>query len=375
MAASRYVRLFLLTGAIATLAIAAFNAAAEALIARSPQARSLQMLSEFARVMKPVWFAASDADIVIIGNSRVRDGFDPVLIQRELELRTFNYGVSGATGYETFRYAQDALSHPNLRTVIIGAGAFAAGSEGQPTGFGFEENRLGVTAGDAPTPNRGFWLAATRYLSGGALGAHVQALALLTRLGDAPARTRADLFSPYRPMTAADLAEGRRHHAGRSVSLSAWNLRQLDRTLDLFCGGRVRAIVFFEPDHASITAAWAANDPQGLAAFKARIAEAVARRNRTCGADIRLFDFMRPNAVTSERIEPGRPSRYYREPVHFRPTTGLMVLRRVLGLPGQASWFGVAVNEGLARGLPIRQDPQGDREGGAARARAANPGT
>lgn len=334
-----YVRLFLLIAALGVAGVAGLNLAAGRLLAREPRAESLQLLGDFARPLKPAWLERSDASLVLIGNSRIRDGFDPALIRRELGVSAFNFGVSGGTAYEAFRYAQHALAQPQTRTVVIGASAFAAGSDGQPYGFGFDEADLAVDAQGRPNTNP-LRRRAARALSGGAFGGHVQALWVLARLGGHAPSARPDLIPAYRPMTADVLADGQRHHAGRSVRLDPWNRRQMERTLDLFCGGRVRGVFFFEPDHASITAAWAANDAGGLAAFREAVADGVARRNRDCGARLELWDFQRPSAITTEALPTAAQSRWYREAVHFRPTTGLLILRSILGAPGAPPGFG-----------------------------------
>lgn len=349
---ARYVRTFLVVVGLGATLLVGFNAGAEAIISRHPQASSLEMLSAFARVMKPAWLARSPASLVVIGTSRVRDGFDPELIQQQTGLTVFNYGVSGATAYEAFRYTQDAMSRPNVDTIVVGASAFAAGSPSQPVGAGFDEEDLARTADGAPTPRRDMELMETRYLSGGAVGLHVQALALLAELGnDTPAR-RPDLFESYARMDTDDLAKGQSHHLGRAVRLTSWRRSYLERTLDQFCGGRVRAYLFFPPDHFSITAEWASNDEAGLIAFRDAIAESVDRHNRTCGARISLFDFQGLSRVTAEVLRPGQTSRYYREAVHYRPTVGMMILQRMLAdrpIPAAPEFGREVVSPGQAR--------------------------
>lgn len=327
MAASiRYLRAFGIVVLATILMLIGFNALSAALIARAPEARSLEMLSDYARVIKPYWQAESDARIVAIGNSKVRDAFDPALIRQELGLKFFNYGVSGATAYETFRYTQDTLARPGVDTIIINADAFASSG----VGYGFNEAVLAVTADGRPTPNRSFMLAATRLLSGGAVALHARADVLLAQLGGAGAWTRPDLFRSYGRLSLAGLRRGQRGHETGSMAMTPGQVEFMNRTFDQFCHRRVRAFVYFSPDHFSITALEAKANLGLVLSFRHAVIAGALERNRTCGADIRVFDFMRLNTVTGEHLVSEELSHYYREPVHVRPPVGVMMLKRML---------------------------------------------
>jgi hypothetical protein len=347
--AGRYLRLFLLVAALGALATFGFNWTMEQAIARSPAAGSLELLNAFARVIKPAWFSRSPASVVTIGTSRVRDGFDPVLVREKLGLDLFNYGVSGGTAYEAFRYAQDALAHPRVNTVVISADAFATGSAGEPFEPGFDEAQLTVTPQGRPTPRRGYRLAGARYLSGGALGLHLQAGLLLAQLGGARAEDRPDLFDPYSHMDAATFARGLRHQSHRSIAMQPWNRTVMDRTMALFCRPGAQLLVFFPPDHLAATAAWVGNDAAGFIGFKTAVVEDALAKRRSCGAQIKVFDFMRSSPITEEPIGPGHPSRWRHEIVHFRPPVGVMILQRML--------YGTEPAEAPAFGLELTADP------------------
>jgi hypothetical protein len=313
------------------------------------------MLSDYARVIKPYWQAESDADIVVIGNSKVRDAFDPALIRKELGLDLFNYGVSGATAYETFRYTQDTLARPGVDTVIINADAFASSGVGD----GFNEATLAVTPDGKPTPNRAFMLAATRLLSGGAVALHARADVLIAKLDGAGAWTRPDLFHSYGRLSLAGLRQGQRSHETGSMAMWPAQIAFMNRTFDQFCHRRVRAFIYFAPDHFSITALEAKANLGTVLSFRHAVIAGALERNRTCGADIRVFDFMRLNTVTGERLQSNQPSRYYREPVHVRPPVGVMMLRRMLdGHPlAEAPDFGLEITA-----LPNTHNAAGLRE-------------
>lgn len=352
----RYLRIFGGVTLTTIVLLVGFNALSGMWIARAPEARSLEMLSDYARVIKPYWWTQSDANIVAIGNSKVRDAFDPVLIRKQLGIDLFNYGVSGATAYETLRYTQDTLARSGVTTVIINADAFASSGVGE----GFNEATLAVAPDGKPTPNRRFMLAATRLLSGGAVALHARTDVLLARLGGADASTRPDLFESYDRLSLAGLRRGQRSHETGSMAMTPQQVAYMNRTFDLFCRRRVRAFVYFAPDHFSITALEAKANLGIVLAFRHAVIAGALQHNRTCGADIRVFDFMRLNRVTGERLQPGHPSRYYREPVHVRPPVGVMMLQRMLGGRALAAVpdFGleIAAVPGTRNAVGLRED-------------------
>ncbi len=86
MEKSRYPVWFLGTVAGAIGALMMFNWAAGAYILNHPQGGSVQTLSGFERAIKPVWLAQVKPELVFVGSSRVRDGFDPVLVDAALQI-------------------------------------------------------------------------------------------------------------------------------------------------------------------------------------------------------------------------------------------------------------------------------------------------
>ena len=102
--------------------------------------------------------------LVFVGSSRVRDGFDPSLIDPALGERSFNYGASSMTPYEARRFVQDALAQPSVKQIVVALDAFTGdGGPGEALPS-FDETRLAVTPDGEPTPRRALWLFTTRYL-------------------------------------------------------------------------------------------------------------------------------------------------------------------------------------------------------------------
>ena len=73
-------------------------------------------------------------------------------------------------------------------------------------------------------------------------------------------------------------------------------------------------------------------DAAGLDAFKQDVAADVARHNMQCPGQVKLFDFLGPNALTTETMVNGSMPDYV-DLVHVRPPAGLWLLRQ-MGVTG-----------------------------------------
>ena len=93
MEKTRYPFWFLGTVVAVIAAMAAFNALAGAYILSNPSGGSVQTLAGFERALKPVWLDQIKPDLVFVGSSRVRDGFDPTLVNPAFKTTSFNYGA------------------------------------------------------------------------------------------------------------------------------------------------------------------------------------------------------------------------------------------------------------------------------------------
>jgi hypothetical protein len=358
MSSRTYLAVFFAVVTLAMLALVAFNLAADRFILWSPNGPSFQTVSGFERVIKPAWLDSIKPDTVFVGSSGVRDGFDPRLIDPALGLHSFNYGVSGITAYEARRFFQDAAAQPSVKTIVMAADAFAAGTEAQTMGAGFDELRLAVTADGAPTPRRQFWLFTTRTLSGGAVGMHALGLYMLAQL--APGQTaadRPDIFSAYGHMTEAGYDKDVIKRNARRMWMNDWQRGQLRAALDFVCHRNIRVILFFAPYRFAMIERFMANDADALFAFKRGILAEAAHHNASCQSKITLVDFLNANALTLEEMKDGKSANYV-DLVHFRPPAGLHLLRRML-TPQTEPEFGVdltALADPEAQILHLRQD-------------------
>ena len=338
MGAKTYLIWFLGTVTAAIIAIAGFNAWSDRYILTHPAGPSFQTVSGFERVVKPAWLDSIKPDAVFIGTSDIRQGFDPVLIDKAYGVHAFNYGFSSVTAYETRRMVQDAAAQPQVRAIFVSANSFAGGSIAQPTTGGFDELRLSVTPDGQPTPRRPLWLFTSRYLSGGATGMHATGLYMLARLKPRQAaQDRPDIFGAYAHMTRESFARDMQRRAGRSYSLSDWQREQLRGALDAVCSKPIHLYLFFPPEHFAVVDRYFANDAEGLINFKLAVLADVRAHNQTCRGKASLFDFMTLDNITGEKPDSGGAYPDYIDLVHFTPRIGTVLTGIMLGTSGLAS--------------------------------------
>jgi hypothetical protein len=333
MERTRYAFWFLGTVMLVIAGLAAFNVLAGAYILGHPSGGSVQTLSGFERALKPVWLDQIRPRLVLVGSSRVRDGFDPTLIDPALATRSFNYGASSMTPYEARRFVQDALAQPSVTQVVVALDAFTGNGGAGEALPSFDETRLAVTPDGAPTPRRGLWLFTTRYLSGGALGMNaLGAWSLLQLRKGQTAADRSDIFGAYAHMNEAVLQRDLNYRRARAMRMGDGAAREFSIMLAAACRANARLTLFFPPDNMAIVERYRQSDAAGLEAFKQTVRDDVARHNQTCTSKAALFDFMAPNALTTETLKNGLSPNYV-DLVHFRPPAGLWLLRQ-MGVTG-----------------------------------------
>src|SRR6185312_7861471 len=269
MERTRYAAWFLATVLATVAVLAGFNAVAGAYILRHPAGASVETLSGFERALKPVWLAQLKPQLVFVGSSRVRDGFDPSLIDPAFATRSFNYGASSMTPYEARRFVQDALAHPSVKQIVVALDAFTGNGGAGEALPSFDETRLAVTPSGDPTPRRSLWLFTTRFLSGGALGMNALAAWSLAQLKTGQvAADRPDVFPAYAHMTEAVMQKDLAYRRARIMRMGEGAARELSAMLAAACHARAQVTLFFPPDNMAIIARYRQSDAAGLDAFK-----------------------------------------------------------------------------------------------------------
>lgn len=338
-AAARFLRTFGLTVAVAGLVVAAVNLVAFRYMQRDDNQSIVQLLSGWGRVYKPVLYDEFEPQVAVFGASWARDAFDPIEIGRMLGKKVFNFAVSGATAYETRRFADSALQNPKLEAAVINLDTIY-GAEDARTKYGFDESILDV--GPDLKPNRWAWLSRVYSLvfTGWAIGTNIELLrAVHARDGGAdestylPSYQRADM-STRRAQLAAAKARlfPKQSHAQDPpprkplTPFQRGTLAELDLMIDRFCSDGVDVYAYFTPRHM-----WEDNCDAG-AGLALETLEFLRRKQATCPAKIGYFDFAYPNPVTLEGVlSPVSKSTYYRPDGHPRPTVGALMAARMFG--------------------------------------------
>ena len=183
------------------------------------------------------------------------------------------------------------------------------------------------------TPRRALWLFTTRYLSGGAVGMNaLSAWSLLQLKNGQTAADRPDIFGAYAHMNQAVLDRDLNYRRARAMRMGDGAAREFSTMLAGACASRARLTLFFPPDNMAIVARYRQSDAASLDGFKQSVRNAVARHNASCASKAQLFDFMAPNALTTETLKDGVSADYV-DLVHFRPPAGLWLLRQ-MGVTG-----------------------------------------
>jgi len=336
----RYLRTFVISVAVATLAVAAINLAAFAVMTRPENAAIVQLLDGWSRLYKPILYDAAEPKVVVFGASYARDAFDPETIGAEIGMSTFNFAVSGGQAYENRRFAQSAAGNENLKAVVMPLDSFVVRPGAPKVAYGFDESVLNVTP--EGEPNRTVWLsrALAITLSGAAVGNNIQLFRVLAeRAGGA---SKEDLLFSYERRDNA--LHGELLAAARArvfpdeppaAKFAPWDIPQatttsglpeFDVAIDAFCDRDLDIYVYLTPASSGTC-------PQPVALRLAAFSY-LQGRQQACRARLHLYDFQYPNAVTLEGVVSEVPlSVYFRPDGHPRPTMGELMSATMFGTP------------------------------------------
>ena len=161
----------------------------------------------------------------------------------------------------------------------------------------------------------------------------LSAWSLLQLKGSQAAADRPDIFGAYAHMNEAVLQRDLNYRRARAMRMGDGAAEEFTTMLAAACGSHAQLTLFFPPDNMAIVERYRQSDAAGLDAFKQTVREAVARHNQACANKAALFDFMAPNALTTEMLKNGLSPDYV-DLVHFRPPAGLWLLRQ-MGVTGR----------------------------------------
>jgi len=318
---------------LVALIVASVNLVAYRYMLRENNQSIVQLLAGWGRMYKPILYDEIKPNVAVYGASWARDAFDPTETGRLLGQRVFNHAVSGGTAYETRRFGDSSLDNPGLQAAIINLDTFYRSELVAKTRYGFDESILDTDPGGNPN----HWVRLKRTyslaLAGWAVGANLKLIsAIIARDGGAP---RSDYLRAYERANHTR-RRGRMKLASRRIFPAPGQAKTLPQEptvehriamplelgimIDGFCEKGVDVYAYFTPSHVRQQRCDVKATEEMAALGFLRAKQAV------CKAEIHMFDFAYPNAVTLEGVlTPVKASKYYRPDGHPQPTMGLLM--------------------------------------------------
>ncbi|MDA0224388.1 MAG: hypothetical protein O3A08_11985 [Proteobacteria bacterium] len=301
---------------------------------RQPQnVGTAQMIYGWARLYKPMIYDSVDAKSVSFGFSWVRDIFDPVKVEDLTGETFFNFGISGATSFESYRLIQNMLKVHRPEQVFLDLESFYDAPMASRVEHQFDERILYINRDGSVNPTAKMHRLIKINTSGAALGfnfafletlykqrAGVPIESLLPSYQRRDWRAEAKLIADMKTwMTVPSVpSDSDRGKGGNQVP----QLNDLAAAVTLLCDAQVDIHLYEAP---YICGGDGTVSRTGLALMQ--------RLANTCKSNITYHSFRYPNAVTMEGMvrEPA-PSLFYRPDGHPRPSLGQMMLTRILSL-------------------------------------------
>jgi hypothetical protein len=330
--ASRHVRRISLLLLTVTLSVALINNFVYQLIRSPENIGTAQMIDGWARLYKPMIYDDVRPEIVSFGFSWVRDLFDPPRMEVLTGQAFFNFGMSGATSFESYRLIQNALAVHTPKTALLDLRSFYDTPREHLMEAQFDERILHVNRDGSPNSSAAFYRFVKINTSGAALAFNYRFLRTKWRLTSGEAREailesyeRRDWSKASRRIEATRqlISEPRAFGAETDPRIrGSLTYNDLEASMRLLCSKGVDVKLFEAP----ITCGY--NMSQTLQALTM-----VREVASSCKSKISFHVFRYPNAVTLEGLaeNPGL-SLFYRPDNHPRPPMGELIATRMLGL-------------------------------------------
>lgn len=324
-------RLGALIGLVVAVVIVANNLTFQ--VIRSPAyVADAQMIYGWARLYKPMIYDDVRPDAVSFGNSWVRDMFDPVRMEALTGKTFFNFGMSGATSFESLRLVQNMLAVHRPEAVFLDIESFYDTPRAHLVEHQFDERILYVNRDGSPNGRAALNRVVKINTSGAALAFNFRFVETLRalRIG----ASREDVLPSYQRRDWREFSstsdEMRRWMETRRPfgegEVARWRIApsfdDLEAAIGLLCEAGIEIRLYEAPYIC------------GGDMRQTHLVLALVRKLAPyCASKISFHVFQYPNAVTMEGLarDPG-PSLFYRPDGHPRPTLGDMMATRILGL-------------------------------------------
>jgi hypothetical protein len=305
--------------------------------ARSPQhIGTAQMIYGWARLYKPMLFDGVKPELVAFGYSWVRDLFDPPRMQALTGMKFFNFGMSGATSFESLRLIQNMLAVHPPKAVLLNLQSFYDTPRDQLTESQFDERILHVNRDGSPNSWANLYRVLKINTSGAALAFNYRFLSSVQAMNTG--KSREEVLGPYERRDWAEspklIAEARNLISTPRIFGSdadpairgELSFNDLDAAMGQLCQAGVDIKLYESPAMCGY------DMRQTFAAL-----QLVRKHQASCQSKISFHVFRYPNAVTMEGLakNPGL-SMFYRPDGHPRPTMGEVIVTRMFGLENKS---------------------------------------
>ena len=333
-AALRHLKRLLALLAVVFVFVMAINNLVYQLIRAPQNIGTAQMIDGWARLYKPMIFDDVKPEIVSYGFSWVRDLFDPPQIEALTGRTFFNFGMSGATSFESYRLIQNTLAVHKPDIALLDLRSFYDTPREHLMEPQFDERILHVNRDGSPNPNANFFRFVKINTSGAALAFNYRFLTAKQRLISGERRENVLESYEQRDWSKASgridatrrlLSEFREFGAELDPRIrGSLSYNDLEASMLLLCNAGVDIKLFESP----ITCGYNMEQTFKALALVRRVAP-------SCRSKINFHVFRYPNAVTLEGLakDPGL-SLFYRPDNHPRPPLGELIATRMLGLEG-----------------------------------------
>ncbi|NNE14519.1 MAG: hypothetical protein HKN51_06050 [Saprospiraceae bacterium] len=294
-----------------------------------PDTNKAYDVTGFLRNVKPFWFKKLNYEGFIIGTSRAHNGFDPDGIEKITNTKYFNYG-------------QSALSHTGAKHLVL----FAENE-------GINKYIILLDAFLLPNNSRNYPDVKPNWVpdyEDEEKNKKYYSKEILPKVFSVPAFTKSlrKIFNMQNDATwkpnglnlhgYESFQGGKRLWApmranlrkGKNRSFNKSKVNAFENAIDALCEDPSNEVILILPPVSMFY--YTAIDYQSPGVnneFREHVTTYINELPDSCKSNFQLYDFMYPNYITTERIDKNISSQYYRDPAHFRATTGNMIIQEI----------------------------------------------
>lgn len=322
----RYIHVLQIALFTSVLSVILLNNVVFQMMRSSERISTSQMIPGWSRIYKPLMYDVVKPDAVSFGYSWVRDLFDPDIAEPLLDKSFFNFGLSGATSFESMRLIQSSLATHVPEHAFLDIRAFPDAPRARLLEHQFDERILHVNRDGSENNMAPIYRWIKVNTGGAALAFNLRFLNIEQKLRFGAQRE--SLLPPYEQRDWALRSDDINFYRALVEQRSEPNNAQdentyedLKKSIGLLCEKGVKVHIYDAP--------WPCSQPYQVSINQLNILRDLGK---TCQS-LTYHMFGYPNVVTMEGLQkdPGQ-SLFYRPDGHPRPTAGQLILTQILDL-------------------------------------------